>query len=587
MRKQSILIALISISFVLSAQNNKKENNIIDLHHAPLYVSVSLDAQQSGLSLLEEKMAHVGINFKQTKVLNSAAGRHFFYQIEKDNIPFYGQKAAIHDYPNGFATVQYPILSTNYRGDFSSSIDLEMLKGDLKAERFSSEPIYWANQNSNFKALRTDFFGHDGLHYVLISADDEILVLEDQRLYFQGVDSTCTANVFAPDPLSTANVNYGGSYVDNNDGPMPILDLERQNITFKADYSNGTFRLENADLKISDFSSPSIAPLTQSSPNFNLTRDKDGFEDVNAFAHLSIFKNYIDSLGFSSIPGNLIEIDVHALSDADQSFFTSSDWKIYMGEGGVDDAEDVDVVIHEYIHAVVFGAAANSNRINERAGMEEAICDYFALSYSNKYTTNQSDRIFNWDGHNVFWPGRDATSTKDYQTVSFAGNIYTNTDLMVSCLREILFNTSRATSDQIILEALFSLQGSSTYRDFAIMIINADQVLNNGANYNIIKDAFVRRNVLDSDFSLDESIESKSSISLYNSLAFASGGSLFIKSVEALQSYQILSLDGKLIQAGELNGLERELAAPNLKTGLYLIIIQTSSSTESFKVFRN
>ncbi|PTM02767.1 MAG: hypothetical protein DA405_12290, partial [Bacteroidetes bacterium] len=474
-----------------------------------------------------------------------------------------------------------------YRGDFSSSIDLEMLKGNLKADRFSSEPIYWANQTSNFKALRTDFFGQDGLHYVLISAADEILVLEDQRLYFQGVDSTCTAAIFAPDPLSTANVNYGGLYVDNNDGPTPILDLERHNITFKADYSNGIFRLENADLKISDFSSPSIAPHTQSNPNFNLTRDQDGFEDVNAFAHLSIFKNYIDSLGFSSIPGNLIEIDVHAISDADQSFFTSADWKIYMGEGGVDDAEDVDVVIHEYIHAVVFGASANSNRINERAGMEEAICDYFALSYSTKYTNNQTDRIFNWDGHNVFWPGRNATSTKDYQNVSFSGNIYTNTDLMVGCLREILFNTSRATSDQIILEALFSLQGSSTYRDFAIMIINADQVLNNGANYNIIKDAFVRRNVLDSDFSLDESIESKSSIAVYNSFAFASGGSLFIKSLEKLLSYQILSLDGKLIQAGELNGLESELTAPNLKTGLYLIIIQASSRTESFKVFRN
>ena len=168
------------------------------------------------------------------------------------------------------------------------------------------------------------------MHYVLVSADEEILVLEDQRLYFQGVDSTCTANVFAPDPLSTANVNYGGLYVDNNDGPVPLLDLERQNITFKADYSNGSFRLQNADLMIADFSSPSIAPLTQTSPNFNLTRDQDGFEDVNAFAHLSIFKNYIDSLGFSSIPGNQIQIDVHAISDADQSFFSSSDWKIYM-----------------------------------------------------------------------------------------------------------------------------------------------------------------------------------------------------------------------------------------------------------------
>ncbi|PTM04246.1 MAG: hypothetical protein DA405_08070, partial [Bacteroidetes bacterium] len=116
MRKQSILIALLSISFALNAQNSKNESNFTGLHQAPLYVSVSLDAQESGLSLLEEKMAHVGIDFKSTKVLNSAAGKHFFYQIEKDNIPFYGQKSVVHDYPNGFASIQYPILSTNYRG---------------------------------------------------------------------------------------------------------------------------------------------------------------------------------------------------------------------------------------------------------------------------------------------------------------------------------------------------------------------------------------------------------------------------------------------------------------------------------------
>lgn len=588
MIKQSLLITFLSLGLSLCAQNNKGESNFTGFHQAPLYNSLSLDESSKGLRILEEQMAHAQINFEKIKSLASAGGTHKYYQIEKNQIPFYGLQAVVHDYKNGTASVQYPILSTVYQGDFSSSIDLEILKGDLKANKYNSQAVYWSNQQTNFKALRTDFFGDAGLHYVLISAANEILVLEDMRNYFQTSDSTCTAWVFAPDPLSTANVNYGGLYVDSNDGSVPLLDLERRNISFQAKFENGTFKLENADIKIDDFSAPNIPVYSQNNPNFNLTRDQDGFEDVNAFVHLSLFKKYIDSLGFASIPGNQIEVDVHALSNSDQSYYSPSSFRIFMGEGGVDDAEDVDVIIHEYVHALISGASVINSRINERAGMDEAICDYFALSYSSKFTNNQSDRIFNWDGHNEFWPGRSAVSSKNYQFVSFTNSIYTNTDLLVSCLREILINTSRSVSDEIILEALFTLQASSTYRDFAIMVINADQVLNGGQNFNIIKAAFVRRNVLDFDFSLAESPNANKRISLYNSYAFAAGGgNLMIKSEAGLVGYQIISLEGKEIQSGELSGLEAEIQTQAIASGLYLIKIESKQAIKTFKVFRN
>jgi hypothetical protein len=585
--KKTLQIALILCSSLsISAQNSKELSDFTGFHKAAEYATVKLKSGESALVILNQKIGIPSLSLVQKKELNSAAGKHTYLQIEKDNIPFYGLNALVHDYSDDLKTIQYPLLSSHFQGDFSSTVDLDLLKQDLEADSYQSIPVYWSNQSTNFKALRTDFKGNDGLHFVLISASDEILVLEDQRLYFQTNDSTCTALIFAPDPLSTANVNYGGSYVDNNDGSVAVLDAERKNITFKADYSNGTFNLENADLKISDFSSPSIAPYTQNTPTFNLTRDQDGFEDVNAFAHLSIFKKYIDSLGFSSIPGNQIEIDVHALSDADQSYFSGSELKIYMGEGGVDDAEDVDVVIHEYIHALVFGASPNSNRINERAGMEEAIGDYFAVSYSHKYTSNQSDRVFNWDGHNSSWPGREATSNKDYQAISFTGSIYTHTDLMTSCLREIMLNTSRATSDQIVLEALFSLQASTTYRDFALMILTADAHLNAGLNFGIIKDAFVRRNVLPADLGRSE-IGSLKQIQIYNTHGFTRGENLLVSSNSELLSYQISNLEGKIMTEGILEGEEAQISGSTLKRGLYLLTIKSSNTNKITKILKH
>jgi hypothetical protein len=257
-----------------------------------------------------------------------------------------------------------------------------------------------------------------------------------------------------------------------------------------------------------------------------------------------------------------------------------------MGEGGVDDAEDVDVVIHEYIHTLVFGASANSNRINERAGMEEAICDYFAVSYSHKYTNNQSDRVFNWDGHNSFWPGREASSNKDYQAISFTSNIYTHTDLMTSCLREIMLNTSRATSDQIVLEALFSLQASTTYRDFALMILTADANLNAGLNFGIIKDAFVRRNVLPADLGRSE-IGSLNQIQIYNTHGFTKGENLFVSSNSELRSYKIINLEGKIMTEGILEGKEAQISGSTLKRGLYLLTIKSSNTNKLTKILKH
>ncbi len=586
MKKHFFAITILTLSLNLSGQSTKKQGDFTGFHQAPQYQSVSLNNAANVSEVLEEKIGLNQLEFKKVKSLQSAGGNHDYYRIEKNQIPFYGLQAVAHQYNNGDKALQFPLLSETIQGNFTSNIDLEILKGDLKATKYRSSPVYWSNQNTNFQALRTDFFGESGLHYVLISTGEEILVLEDLRNYKQSSDSTCTAWVFAPDPLSTANVNYGGLYLDNNDGFMPLLNAERQNLSFQALYENGVFKLENADIKIDDFDAPQIPAYQQNNPNFNLTRDEDGFEDVNAFVHLSLFKKYIDSLGFSSIPGNQIEIDVHAINNSDNSYFSPSQSRIFMGEGGVDDAEDADVIIHEYGHALISAASIINNRINERAGMDEAICDYFAVSYSSKYTNNQSERVFNWDGHNEYWPGRSAISTKDYQQVSFAGNIYTNTDIMVSCLREILINTSRTTSDAIVLEALFSLQSSSTYRDFAIMVINADQVLNGGQNFAIIKSAFVRRNILDADFSIREEQLEQDKISVYNTFAFTLGEALIITSDVDLLSYKILSLDGKEIQAGSLNGLQAKVYAPTIDSGLYLIQIKSVNSTKIAKIMR-
>lgn len=520
------------------------------------------------------------------KQINSPGGSHWHYQLRKNERFLDNQLLSIHLFTNGNLLIQYPNIHSKAITVSSLQIDTAALKSELHCTRSEFEPAYLSTKSGILTGYSGNLFGPEGLHLKTFIAGSKIHYLEDQRRHFRGSDSTCYTFIFLPDPLSTANVNYGGAFSDNNDGDNSSLNGERKLMSFTATYDSGQFILENADIKIDDFSAPNVAPATSSSSTFNFTRSQDGFEDVNAFFHLTTFKNHINALGYTNLPGNKISVDVHALSNSDQSYYSPSELKIYMGEGGVDDAEDADVIVHEYVHSLVFGASANSGRISERSGMEEAICDYFAVSHSLEYSPNQRDRVFNWDGHNSFWPGRMASSTKDYQTLTFSNNIYQHTDLMASCLLEIHDNTNRSIADALVLEALFTLLNTSTYEDFAHMVIQADLVLNAGQNYQVIKDAFVRRNVLSADFSIDELGTTSKSIKLYNTLAFAKDRSpLFLESEATLDSYELLDLQGRSILRNRLQGKRAQIELSDLDFGIYILKVRTASGqSQEFKI---
>ena len=56
------------------------------------------------------------------------------------------------------------------------------------------------------------------------------------------------------------------------------------------------------------------------------------------------------AFGFPGIFPRPVPIDVHCISD-DNSFYSTADDALHMGDGGVDDAEDADVIVHEFGHA--------------------------------------------------------------------------------------------------------------------------------------------------------------------------------------------------------------------------------------------
>ena len=104
-----------------------------------------------------------------------------------------------------------------------------------------------------------------------------------------------------------------------------------------------------------------------------------------AYFHIDRTQAYIQSLGFTKATARRSTIAARrSFADAfapDNSFYSSNDRKLRFGSGGVDDAEDADVIIHEYGHSIQdnqdpgFGCGAGQ-QFCEAGALGEGFGDY-------------------------------------------------------------------------------------------------------------------------------------------------------------------------------------------------------------------
>ena len=367
------------------------------------------------------------------------------------------------------------------------SISFEMLD-KLPASPQGPALLYADN---TWKSVEVDTIVLGSQHELVISQNGNILERRDLTAY--ALDTTVAVRVFNPDPLTPFGYSYGGSYVDMNDGNSSILDSLTILDSITVNTTAGGAILENQYLKVVDFDSPYIAPSSNPT-QWMASRSDDAFEQVMVVYHITLWNQYLDSLGYDSVLNYAIHVDPQALNGQDQSMFNFgyTPPRLYFGEGGVDDAEDADVIIHELSHAISHGAAPNTNSGTERRTFDEAFGDYFAERYGRRLGIT-STRVFDWDGNNTFWNGRSISydGSKNYNTIFFS-NIYQHTDLMSSAMLEFssAAGVQPAVADQIILEAVHMLMPNQGLRKIAQNILFADSLITGGSYQSQIQQSF-------------------------------------------------------------------------------------------------
>jgi hypothetical protein len=190
--------------------------------------------------------------------------------------------------------------------------------------------------------------------------------------------STGTARVFVPNPVQDLG---NESLTDQKDADFAALAPAYHAVTLT--HLNGSGFLSG------DFATivAGTGSLAYSPTNtFVYGRNQDEFEQVMAYYWITQAQEYIQSLGFGSgkaLPPINEEPQRLRIGQygVDNSFATEHKDEMRFGKGGVDDAEDAEVILHEYGHAIHFAQGFQFST-EEAGAISEGFGDYWAVTVS-------------------------------------------------------------------------------------------------------------------------------------------------------------------------------------------------------------
>jgi hypothetical protein len=300
--------------------------------------------------------------------------------------------------------------------------------------------------------------------------------------------STAPGQVFFPNPVqSLANE----SLTDQKDADYPALAAGYERKTLTNLDGSGTLTGDYAKVI-----SETGTPARNTGSGFIYTRDQDQFEQVMGYYWITEAQKYIQSLGFGSTlravnkRQQLLRIDQYG---GDNSFYRDEFKKltITLGKGGVDDAEDGEVIVHEYGHSVQDDQVPGFGSSPDAGAIGEGFSDYFAVTVGLAVTgeTFQAPCVADWDSVS-YTPGpihclRRLDSTKHYpEDLHPRREVHADGEIWSAALwraRNLVGNPRLA--DTIIIDAQFGFAPGTSFQDAARKTIDTAEQYGVGAAF--------------------------------------------------------------------------------------------------------
>ncbi|MCX4536747.1 bacillolysin [Streptomyces sp. NBC_00841] len=236
------------------------------------------------------------------------------------------------------------------------------------------------------------------------------------------------------------------------------------------------------------------------------TRHDDQFEQVMAYFWVNEAQEYLQGLGFGSeLPGANNRAQPVRINQwgADNSFFTDKKAEIRFGKGGVDDAEDAEVIVHEYGHAVHNAQVPGFGTSPEAGAIGEAFGDYLAVEVGA-----HADARYGWPLK------ADLACVADWDSVAYSaaphclrridgnkvygdrvGEVHADGEIWSRALLDIRGALGARVADRIIVNAQFGFAPDTSFEDAALTTIATAQRMYGKSAADAVRAAFKAREI--------------------------------------------------------------------------------------------
>jgi zinc metalloprotease ZmpB len=312
--------------------------------------------------------------------------------------------------------------------------------------------------------------------------------------------STGTGSVFVPNPVQSLGDE---SLTDQKDADAAVPAAAYHDVTLTNLDGSGNLSGDYAAV-VSETGSPAFSPTN----TFRYTRHQDEFEQVMAYYWVTEAQKYIHSLGFGEsrrpIDNQPQVVRINQFGQ-DNSFATDHPKdELRFGKGGVDDAEDAEVILHEYGHAIHF--AQNFSFASEQAGaISEGFGDYWAVTVADVVSRSLGvpEReplpcVADWDSTSYTSAVPHCLRRVDtnlHFPADLNGEVHHDGQIWSRALWDIRGALGATKADTIILEGSFDFPGT-TMPDLANATVLAAQQLYGNAEAAAVRQAFVDRGIL-------------------------------------------------------------------------------------------
>jgi hypothetical protein len=312
--------------------------------------------------------------------------------------------------------------------------------------------------------------------------------------------STGVGSVFVPNPVQSLGDE---SLTDQKDADAAVPAAAYHTVALTNLDGSGFLRGDYATV-VSETGNPAYSPTN----TFLYTRHQDEFEQVMAYYWVTEAQRYIHTLGFGearrAINNRPQALRINQFGQ-DNSFATDHPKdELRFGKGGVDDAEDAEVILHEYGHAIHF--AQNFSFASEEAGaISEGFGDYWAVTVGDVVSTavgvparEPLPCVADWDAvsytstvpHCLRRVDRDLHYPADLN-----GEVHHDGQIWSRALWDIRLALGHVRADTIILQGSFDFPGT-TMPELANRTVAAAQQLYGSAAAAAVTKAFDDRGIL-------------------------------------------------------------------------------------------